>query len=182
MVSACLCQPSRVCPKRKGADLRFFGKRFTPWKLGHARCQFSLCKVDRGLRSLNPQQVGHIRPTAHRQSFRYPFQTHRRLAPQPRRHPHLPFIPFWRTAQLLLRPPNPIHFSPHQPLRLCFFCLFEVQYQPQELSTVRTHTCMILGRNIRSGKKRCDFDKIGRAGMVHLAECVQLANSRFRRS
>ena len=31
------------------------------------KCQFSLCKVDRGFRSLYPQQVGDIRPTAHRQ-------------------------------------------------------------------------------------------------------------------
>jgi hypothetical protein len=51
-------------------------------------------------RSLNSQQV---RPPANRQLFRYPFQTHRRLAPQSRRHPHLSFIPFRRTAQLLLR-------------------------------------------------------------------------------
>ena len=31
------------------------------------KCQFSLCKIDRGFRSLYPQQVGDIRPTAHRQ-------------------------------------------------------------------------------------------------------------------
>src|SRR5678816_1548415 len=47
-------------------------------------------------------------PTDHRQSFRYPFQTHRRLTPQPRRHPYPPFIPFWRTAQRFLPPLNPI--------------------------------------------------------------------------
>ena len=55
-------------------------------------------------RSFSPQQVGYIRPTSHRQTLRYPFQGHRRLTPQPRRHPHFPFIPFWRIEQ--------IHFLP----------------------------------------------------------------------
>jgi hypothetical protein len=50
---------------------------FILWEIGAAalflsprKCRFSLCKVDCGLRSLNPQQ---IRPTANRQLFRSPF-------------------------------------------------------------------------------------------------------------
>ena len=51
-------------------------------------------------RSFSPEQVGYIRPTSHRQTLRYPFQSHRRLTLQSLRHPHLPFIPFGRVEQI----------------------------------------------------------------------------------
>src|SRR5205085_3182195 len=59
-----------------------------------------------GFRSFDPEHVGHIGPTTHRESCRYPFQGHCRFTYQPRCHPHFPFIPFWRTKQILLLPPN----------------------------------------------------------------------------
>jgi len=63
------------------------------------------------------EQVGDISPTAHLQVLGDPFQTHRRFLPQPRRQPHLPFIPF---ADLTQRPRVPTHslqLLPNHPLR-----------------------------------------------------------------
>ena len=58
-----------------------------------------------------------MRPTAHRQVLRNPFQAHRGLFSEPRGQPHFPFISLARLAQGALVPSQTAHLLPQQTQR-----------------------------------------------------------------
>ena len=57
---------------------------------------------------------------SHLQSLRDPFHRHRRLRPQPRRHHHLPRVPFGSSSQFLFPPTPSFQFFREDPFGMRF--------------------------------------------------------------